>query len=118
MCDQEPETLDHIILGCAFSCEVWHLCLDRLHLLGLFSVTEEPVLCWWLRVQKVLPKTLRRGFDSLVFLTGWRLWKKRNSRTFNMVPSSAPGLVEALFQEAERGCRLGAAILGVLLSTI
>jgi hypothetical protein len=45
MCDQEPETMDHIIPGCAFSREVWHLCLARLHLQGLFSVNQELVLC-------------------------------------------------------------------------
>jgi len=27
MCDQLPETLDHIILGCIFSREVWAACL-------------------------------------------------------------------------------------------
>jgi hypothetical protein len=75
------------------------------------------VLGWWLRVRKVLPKTLRRGFDSLVFLIGWNLWKERNSRTFNKVPTSAPGLVESLFQEAATWVSAGCSHLGVLLSS-
>lgn len=29
MCDQAPETMDRILLGCCFSREVWHICLSK-----------------------------------------------------------------------------------------
>jgi hypothetical protein len=32
LCDQEPETMDHILLGCAFTREVWHIWMGWLHL--------------------------------------------------------------------------------------
>ena len=32
MCDQLPKMMDHILLGCCFSKEAWHLCLNRLRL--------------------------------------------------------------------------------------
>ena len=30
-----------------------------------------------------MPKELRKGFDSMVLLIGWMLWKERNERTFS-----------------------------------
>jgi len=60
----------------------------------------EPALHWWLRARKLVPKPFRRGFDSLVFLIGWMLWKERNVRTFRSVANPAPLLVSAMQQEA------------------
>ena len=38
---------------------------------------------WWTEERKQLPKVDRRGFDSLVILVSWSLWKERNDRTFD-----------------------------------
>ena len=37
----------------------------------------------WSEARKQLPKVDRRGFDSLVILISWLLWKERNDRTFD-----------------------------------
>ena len=37
----------------------------------------------WLSARKSVQKEVRKGFDSLVLLIGWILWKERNDRTFN-----------------------------------
>jgi hypothetical protein len=37
----------------------------------------------WLSNRKCIDKHFRRGFDSIVFLIGWILWKQRNVRTFD-----------------------------------
>jgi len=72
ICDQSAETLDHIILGCVFSREVWTVCLKMFHLLRLVPAQEERIMVWWTASRKLLPKELRRGFDSLFFiLSGW-----------------------------------------------
>jgi hypothetical protein len=52
-------------------------------------VHEERAIHWWLHNRKLLPTTIRRGFDSLFFLIGWLLWKERNARTFNRDATSA-----------------------------
>ena len=100
LCDQLPETIDHILLGCCFSKEVWHMCLSRLHLQEFVSVNEEPAMCWWVHSRKGVPKLHRRGFDSMFFLVGWALWKERNARTFDAVTSSPSQLVTKIFDEA------------------
>jgi hypothetical protein len=39
--------------------------------------------------RQLVPSQLRRGFDSVVLLVSWRLWKKRNSRVFDNVATAA-----------------------------
>ena len=70
MCDQMAETLDHIILGCIFSREVWSACLRTLRLHHAISVQEQDVIIWWTASRKRLPKQIYRGFDSLFFIAG------------------------------------------------
>ena len=48
--------MDHILLGCCFSREVWHICLSRLHLLDTIVVVEKLVMQWCLRVRKLIPQ--------------------------------------------------------------
>jgi hypothetical protein len=100
LCDQGVESMDHLLLGCCFSREVWSICLSRLHLLHIIVVVEQPVMQWWLRVQRLAPKAVRRGFDSLFFLVGWFLWKERNGRTFDSVSSTPAQLAARIFDEA------------------
>jgi nuclear pore complex protein Nup210 len=40
---------------------------------------------WWLRARRVVQKSDRRRFDSLVILVAWTLWKQRNARVFGNV---------------------------------
>jgi hypothetical protein len=118
MCGQEPETMDHILIGCSFSREVWHIWLARLHLQVPPANHGNAALDWWLRTRKMIPKPLRRGFDSFVFLVGWMLWKERNSRTFNGVASQAMVLVNAMQEEGARWCSAGNKHLRVLLARV
>jgi predicted negative regulator of RcsB-dependent stress response len=60
-----------------------------------------------LRTRKLVAKQVRKGFDSLVFLVGWRLWKERNARTFNAVSTPADRLVSAILNKAEEWCLAG-----------
>jgi len=78
----------------------------------------EAALEWWLRSRKTVQKSLRRGFDSLIFLVGWMLWKERNSRTFNAVASTLGLLVLAMQEEAERWCSAGNRCLGLILARL
>ena len=78
-CDQKTKSMDHILLGCAFSIEVWHRCFHLTHLYGSHFAPTGHAIPWWLATRR----ERRKGFDSLFFLVEWRLWKERNRRTFN-----------------------------------
>jgi len=38
---------------------------------------------WWLRVNGLIPRALKRGLISLIILATWSQWKHRNNVVFN-----------------------------------
>lgn len=47
-CDQVPEAVDHLLLHCPFSREVWHYCLLPLGLQSLMPPADNDLASWWL----------------------------------------------------------------------
>jgi hypothetical protein len=47
-----------------------------------------------------VPGHLRKGFNSLVVLGAWVIWKHRNSCVFNGVPPSVPSILLMAREEA------------------
>lgn len=94
------EWVDHLLLSCSFSQEV---CSKALGLAGLADLLLLDTTCfwsWWVRSRKRIAKDSRRGFDSMVLLVGWQLWKERNSRTFNAVTAAPTVVFNAIIEEA------------------
>jgi hypothetical protein len=51
--------------------------------------------------QCFVPAQLRRGFDSTVLLVWWRLWKERNSRTFDNSASTVQQVAKLVLKEMD-----------------
>jgi hypothetical protein len=107
ICDQEVETMDHILLGCSFSRELWDSWVRKLHLQDYIVVRRGKAFEWWMHSRKMIPRPTRRGFDSLFFLIGWLLWKERNARTFNGVASLVAQLGTLIQEEFNAWCMAG-----------
>ena len=100
-CDQVPETADHIAVGCVFVREVWHNLLRRCNLLMHIPAADDKLIEWWPDVRCRVPKPQRKGFDSLVLLTVWMLWKERNSRVFQRSAESVTSVCRKIADEIE-----------------
>jgi len=96
--------MNHIILSCVYSREVWHILLSRLHLADAVTV-QEGVILWWLRSRKLVDKQLRKDFDSLLFLVGWNCGK---NETFGGPQASPVDSARKILEEGRRLvlCRL------------
>uniref|UniRef100_A0A0A8XWC3 Uncharacterized protein n=1 Tax=Arundo donax TaxID=35708 RepID=A0A0A8XWC3_ARUDO len=46
---------------------------------------------WWRQAQRQVPKPLRKGFNSLVILVAWTLWKLRNRCVRRSAAKGRPG---------------------------
>jgi len=93
-CDQEDETIQHLLCSCVFSLQFWH---QLLRCFGLPDVAPQPssvrFFDWWQQAGSTFNKDVGQGFNSLVMLGAWILWKERNDIVFNGV---SPRLHRAL----------------------
>ncbi|GJN27974.1 hypothetical protein PR202_gb16046 [Eleusine coracana subsp. coracana] len=89
-CDQADETVQHLLTSCVFARECWFKVLAPL---GFSSVVprnhNHKFSDWWRRAVKKVPKARRKGFNSVVILVAWLLWKHRNACVFE---GSSPDL--------------------------
>ena len=69
LCDQEDETINHLLVGCVFARQVWSLVL---HQFGLLHLAPQSAVTrfsgWWKRSTAAVPKEARKGLNSLIIL--------------------------------------------------
>ena len=115
------EEIDHLLLACPYSVEVWSLALRLPGLDDLLLLDMASFWVWGTTSRKRVAKTARRGFDSMVLLVGWELWKERNSRTFDAAARHPTVLLGFIIDEANLWVRAGfrhlTSLLPLLLAT-
>ena len=83
LCDQEEDTIEHILMQCVFARQVWHLCFVETETnLSFMPTGQESLQDWWNSAQKQVTKAHRKDFDAMVMLVCWCIWKQRNGRVF------------------------------------
>jgi len=106
LCDQADEIIQHILVSCVFSRQVWTMILQRLDLLPLtfcLSFLQLVVQCY-----KRSSQGFEEGFEtfnSLIILVAWEIWKQRNSCVFE---EARPNVQVATFRLNGRLDRLNA----------
>ncbi|GJN31673.1 hypothetical protein PR202_gn00025 [Eleusine coracana subsp. coracana] len=98
-CAQERESIQHLLLTCVFSRQVWSHLLSPLRLVYLMPTEESNMVDWWTTTRKLIHKDKRKGFDTLVILSWWLLWKERNSLVFNNSYKQPSSLVSYIQEE-------------------
>jgi hypothetical protein len=93
-CDQEDETIDHLIMACIFARQFWYLIMRQV---GLHSLVPGPNDLffdeWWEKVHLTTSALTRRGLNSLIILGAWILCNQRNRCVFDGDP---PNMTESL----------------------
>jgi hypothetical protein len=99
LCDQGEETIDHLLISCAFLRQFWFSFLGRVN---LQEVSPQPgdasFFDWWARSNAIITGAARKGLSSVIILGAWVLWKHRNRCVFDAAP---PSLTTALAQAGE-----------------
>jgi hypothetical protein len=94
LCDQEDETIDHLLVSCVFAKQFWYILLRQV---GVHSLAPQPTDLvfdeWWERAHKATSRLTRKGLNSLIILGAWVIWKHRNRCVFD---GASPNMVEAL----------------------
>ena len=111
LCEQEEDTVDHIMMQCVFARQVWYSCFLKMNTnIDLCTTHHSTIVAWWDAAWKHVQKRLRKGFVSMVISICWNLWKQRNGRVFRRTDlRNVGGTVDLIWQELAMWSRAGAA---------
>jgi hypothetical protein len=107
LCCQDAETINHLLVQCVFSREIWFKVLRRCGWHGVAPAQGHLFAVWWTTSRKRVPKGQHKAFDSLVVETSWAIWTQRNDRTFGRAALLPSRMVEVIFESIENWCRVG-----------
>ena len=115
LCDQEEESIQHLLIGCVFARQFWFSLLQHV---GLSSLTPQPGDSawedWWEKPEAATAGDVRKGLNSIVILGAWSIWKHRNDCTFNGVVPNINTALSIAKDDAHWGCLAGAKGLSLL----
>ena len=120
LCDQE-ETLNHLLVSCVFSRDVWFQILKIVRLQHLApNLATSSFEVWWEGVVAdpgdPTYKGLSKGLNSLIILGAWAIWNHRNRCVFNGEQPCSSMVINWVKEESHNWCRAGASGLDSILS--
>lgn len=114
LCDQQPESMDHILTSCPYSRQVWWNILTVLGV-NAAQIGGGSMIDWWDRWRQRWHGDKRRGADSLFAIVTWEIWKERNARCFRNAETTVLGLLQTIKRTADDWIEAGARKLSCLL---
>ena len=109
--------MQHLFTSCVFSREVWYSVLS---LVRMQQHTPEPdflsFIEWCCFAIQQIEKHHRKGFNSLVVMVAWWIWRHRNACVFEGIGTSpnVNDLMQEIWDEAKLRCIAGSLRLKVL----
>ena len=100
LCDQEDETVQHILTTCVFARQFWCAILQPLTLESLTPARRVSFAGWWKKAERRIPKQLKKDFNSFCILGAWTLWKHRNTCVLDGSPPNLQVAIQAFKDEA------------------
>ncbi|CAO2047510.1 unnamed protein product [Urochloa humidicola] len=116
LCEQEPETSEHILVACPYTKELWWSALTALGRACAFPPEPLSPQDWWNHIRRLQPLEKRKGTDTLAMLLFWSTWKERNRRLFDGRRCQVQELLFTIRQEGHLWVQAGAKHLGDLVS--
>lgn len=97
LCDQQEETIDHLLISCVFVREVWYKVLSGVNLQAVAPTSQDHSFQeWWRRAGRRVSAEHRKAFNTLVMLVAWETWKHRNRCVFDGMAPSIQELLEVI----------------------
>jgi hypothetical protein len=115
LCCQHMETIDHLVMQCAFTHEVWFKSLRCYSWQHLAPSPNRSFALWWTSVRKRVPHARRRAFDSFAIAVAWGIWTHPNDRTFRSSTQSAAAVVDSIWFSMELWCQASIVVRSQLL---
>lgn len=117
LCDQEDETIDHIVVECSFAHQLWFEAASELGA----NLQQQPaglITDWWDTWRNLWPPKFAKGADTLFALVAWELWKERNARCFRGAKTQIQSVKAFIKVQASLWVQAGAKDLGRLIQRV
>uniref|UniRef100_A0A0E0F153 GYF domain-containing protein n=1 Tax=Oryza meridionalis TaxID=40149 RepID=A0A0E0F153_9ORYZ len=101
LCDQCEESIDHLLVACPKSRQLWWMALRAIGQPSCMPMNETSFHRWFCVSRKALSKSSQRGFDTIITLVAWSIWKERNNRVFNQQNKTWSEVAKAMAGEVE-----------------
>ena len=100
LCDQAEETIDHLLVSCIFTRQVWFRILQKL---GLQTLTPEVETAsfdeWWETTSNRVEGQVQKGLNSIIILGAWSIWNHRNRCVFDGISPNLNVVLSAVEEE-------------------
>ncbi|KAG2650490.1 hypothetical protein PVAP13_1NG161400, partial [Panicum virgatum] len=97
------ETIDYLLVSCVLTRQTWY---SILHLFGLQAVApqmDDPVFVdWWDKAGGRFSGQVKKGFNSIIILGMWLIWKHRNYCVFDGGIPNLIRVISAFREEAHQ----------------
>ena len=111
LCDQKEETINHLLLHCVFSREVWFRVLQGLGLQAVApQLTETSLEDWWNTACSRVEGPVKKGLNSVIILVAWSLWIHRNRCVFVVCSMVCSPICLESFLPSGRSCTFGVSL--------
>jgi hypothetical protein len=116
LCDQLPETVDHLLIRCSYAQEIWFKVLRRCGWQRLTPNHGAEVIEWWLTTRKRVTMSRRAAFDSFQEVS-WSIWLQRNARVHRGAADSPTRVIDSIWSMVELWSKaklvIGSELLGM-----
>lgn len=117
LCDQAEETLDHLLVSCIFSRQVWFIVLQGFGLQDLApQVVELSIDDWLANISKRVSGQGQKGLNSIIILGAWSLWNHRNHCVFDGINPSLSSIISVINEKLLQWSFAGARGVSFLLA--
>lgn len=118
LCDQEQESIHHLLVGCVLSRIVWHDIFHSCRLTIAPPDGSSSLFDWWTRAVQSSPPSHRKAIGMLSALISWAIWRHRNACVFDGATPSHAHLVSYIQEEARTLPKAGARGLSNIIPVI
>ncbi|CAM0952359.1 unnamed protein product [Alopecurus aequalis] len=102
ICLQEPETIEHLLVTCSFSRQIWFQVLLSLGRPKLAPSASSSLLEWWPMVVEGWTSLQSPKIKALALLVLRSIWLERNNRVFKGKVRAVRVLLDSLMEEADK----------------
>jgi hypothetical protein len=96
---EEEETIQHLLMSCVYTREVWFHVLRTARICCLCPAADATWPGWWPYSRKLILKDHHHDFGTMVLLASWSLWKECNAHVFDGMHSQAGQLATLIVEE-------------------